>query len=71
MLLHRLVQRLPVKSHWARMILGAALVAVLVSLGMVAVLELLDYANHWGLVGALAGTAAASYAINSRRTQRP
>jgi ribose/xylose/arabinose/galactoside ABC-type transport system permease subunit len=62
-----LVKKSRLKSYWLRLILGSALTAFLISLGMVIVLRLLDFDVNSGIIGALAAIGAATYAARMRR----
>jgi hypothetical protein len=62
-----LVKKTNIKSYWARLILGAAVSSLLISLGMVVTLHLLNIDVNSGVIAALAAIGAAVYAARIRR----
>jgi hypothetical protein len=60
--LDALLESVGVRPYWLRLAVGAGLVSLLVSLGILFVLRLLGQASDNGLAGALAAVCAAAYA---------
>ena len=56
-----------IKSYWIRLILGSAITALMISLGMVIVLELLDFEINPGIIAALAAIGVSLYAARLPR----
>lgn len=67
MIAERMLSRLPIRSELGRLVIGSALVAVLVSLGMVLVLRLVDFSIAPVIPAAMGAIAAALYAATIRK----
>jgi len=70
MIVDRLVEKIPVKSKFAKMILGSLLTALTISLGMVGVLSMFDFSINSAIPSAVAAMGAAAYAVDAVRTQK-
>jgi small-conductance mechanosensitive channel len=66
-LVDKLIQKLPCKSDFIRMLIGSVLTAVIVSVAVVTISRLLGFPAPAAVAGALG--AAAAYAIAHRRTR--
>ena len=66
MLTEQLVKLLPIQSPILKLIIGSVIVALTISLGMVAVLRLLGFEVNPALPSALAGIGAAVFAARMK-----
>ncbi|MEE9211175.1 MAG: hypothetical protein V3U29_00810 [Phycisphaeraceae bacterium] len=66
MILHRLLDAAHIRSPLARVIIGAAVAALAISLGTVAVLSLLGLSVDPAIPAALGAIGAAAYAVSVR-----
>ena len=67
MIIERLVEKMPVKSKPAKLILGSLLTALIISLGMVGILGLFDFSINPVIPSAFAAIGAATYAAKMRK----
>ncbi len=62
-----LAKKYHIKSYWTKLILGSAITALLISLGMVVISQLLDFDINSGIIAALAAIGTAVYATRVPR----
>ena len=67
MVIRKIIDKVPVKSSFAKLILGTILVALLVSLGAVGVLVLFGVTVEPVIPSSLAAFSAALYAVRAKR----
>jgi hypothetical protein len=67
MIIERLVEKLPVKSNFEKLIIGSILTALAISLGMVGILRLFDFSINPAIPSVLAAIGAATYAARMRK----
>lgn len=67
MIIERLVEKLPVRSKFAKVILGSLLTALTISLGMVGILGLFDFSINPIIPSTFAAIGAATYAAYAAR----
>jgi hypothetical protein len=66
----KIIDKLPIRSSFAKLILGAILVALLVSLGMIGVLKLFGFSVNPSIPSVFAGISAALYAAGIKKKKR-
>ena len=67
MIVERLVEALPVKSELIKLIVGAAMTGILISLGVVFVLSLTSFAIKPALPSIFAGIGAAIFTVKFKK----
>ncbi len=67
MVVEKLINKLPIRSAFVKLILGAILVALLISLGIVSVLRLLGMHINPAIPSVFASIGAAIYAAGMQR----
>ncbi len=67
MILEGLLTKLHLKSYLAKLIVGAALAALSISLASVVILDILGFPENSSIPAALGAIAAAIYAVRLRR----
>jgi phosphate/sulfate permease len=67
MVVKKLINKLPINSDFMRLFLGAVLVALLISLGMVGVFKLLGMPVNPTVPSVFASIGAAIYAAGTKR----
>ncbi len=67
MIVEKIMDKLPVRSPLAKMIVGGILTALMISLGALAVLRLFNFSVSPAIVAVLAVTGAVVYAASMRR----
>ena len=67
MLAEKVINILPIKSEFLKLLIGSILTALMISLGMVYVLELIHFPVSPALPSACAAIGAAIYASNFNR----
>ena len=70
MIIERLVEKIPVKSKFTKVILGSLLTALTISLGMVSILSIFDFSINPVIPSTVAAMGAAAYAVYAVRTQK-
>ncbi len=70
MVIKKLIDKVPIDSSFAKLILGAVLVALLVSLSMVGVLKLFGFSVDPAIPSVFAGISAAIYAAGVKREEK-
>jgi len=66
MIIKRLVEKVPVRSNFGKLIIGSMLTALAISLGMVGILVLFDFSINPAIPSAFAAVGAALYAARAR-----
>ena len=66
MIIKRLVEKVPVRSNFGKLIIGSMLTALAISLGMVGILVLFDFSLNPAIPSAFAAVGAALYAARAR-----
>jgi len=67
MLVERIVNNLSIKSYSVKLILGSALSAILVSLGIIIIAQILSFTLHPGLAASFGAIAAAIYGFKNHK----
>ena len=67
MIIEGLMEKLPVKSNFTKLIVGSVLTALTISLGMVGILRLFDFSINPAIPSAFAAIGAATYAARMRK----
>ena len=69
MLTERIINVLPIKSDFSKLIIGSILTALMISLGMVFILDLIHFSISSAIPSAFAAIGAAIYAsrFNSKK----
>ncbi len=67
MIIERLVEKLPIRSNFTKLIVGSILTALAISLGMVGILKLFGFSVNPGIPAALAAIGAATYAARMKK----
>lgn len=67
MIIERLVEKLPVNSHFTKLVIGSIATASVISLGMVGILKLLNFSLNPGIPSAFAAVGAAAYTASLRK----
>jgi len=67
MIIERLVEKLPIRSNFTKLIVGSILTALAISLGMVGILKLFGFSVNPGIPAALASIGAATYAARMKK----
>jgi hypothetical protein len=67
MIIERLIDKLPIRAGFAKLVLGAVFVALLVSFCMIGVLKLLGFSVGPAIPSVFAGISAAIYAAVTRK----
>jgi len=62
MIIERLLEKLRIRSRPIKLIIGSALTALVISLGMVGILRLFGFSVNPGIPAAVAAIGAAAYA---------
>jgi small-conductance mechanosensitive channel len=62
MIIERLLEKLHIRSRPMKLIIGSALTALVISLGMVGILRLFGFSVNPGIPAAVAAIGAAAYA---------
>lgn len=70
MVIRKVIEKVPIKSSFAKLILGAVLVALLVSLGTVGILKLFGFSVDPAIPSVFAGFSAAIYAAGTRKKEK-
>lgn len=70
MVIKKIIDKLPIRSGFAKLILGAVLVALLISLGMVGVLKLFGFSVDPVIPSVFAGISAAIYAARVKKEEK-
>ncbi len=67
MILEGFLEKVHVKSYFAKLIIGAALAALSISLASVVVLDMLGFSINNGIPAGLAAIGSATYAVRVRK----
>jgi hypothetical protein len=67
MIVERMIHILHLKSYWVRLILGAAIIAFIISLGLIIIPGLLGFKIDNGIIAAFTAIGTAIYAMRVRR----
>jgi hypothetical protein len=67
MIVNKLVEKLPIRSNFTRLILGSILTALVIALGMVGILKLLGFSINPAIPAVLGVVGAATYTAVTRK----
>ncbi|MHC4728641.1 MAG: hypothetical protein ACYS17_15585 [Planctomycetota bacterium] len=67
MIVEKLVEKLPVKSIYTKMIVGGVLTALMISIGALGILRLFNFSMNPVIVAVIATIGAAIYAARVRK----
>lgn len=67
MIVEKLVEKLPLKSTFTRMIVGGLFTAFMISIGTLGILRLFNFSMNPAIVAAFAAMGAALYAAKVRK----
>ena len=70
MIIERLVEKIPVKSKFGKVILGSLLTALAISLGMVIILSMFGFSINPVIPSTVAVIGAAAYAVYATKMQK-
>lgn len=70
MIIERLVEKIPVKSKFSKLILGSLLTALAISLGMVGILSMFDFSIDPVIPATVAVIGAAAYSVHATKMQK-
>lgn len=70
MVVKKIIDKCPIKSSFAKMILGAVLAALLVSLGMIGILRLFGFSVNPAIPSVFASIGVALYAAGVQKEER-
>jgi membrane associated rhomboid family serine protease len=70
MLIKKIIDKVPVRSSFAKLILGAILAALLVSFGIIGILKLFGFLVNSAIPSVFASIGAALYAAAVRKEER-
>jgi membrane associated rhomboid family serine protease len=70
MLIKKIIDKVPVRSSFAKLILGAILAALLVSFGIIGILKLFGFLVNPAIPSVFASIGAALYAAAVRKEER-
>ncbi|HIE26884.1 TPA: hypothetical protein EYP66_06330 [Candidatus Poribacteria bacterium] len=68
MIIERLVEKLPIRSDFQKLVIGSILTALTISLGMVGILRLADFSINAVIPSTFAAIGAAVYAARMRKS---
>ena len=67
MIVDKLVEKLPIRSNFTKLIVGSILTALVISLGMVGILKLLSFSINPAIPAVLGAVGGAIYAAVTRK----
>jgi hypothetical protein len=67
MIVDKLIEKLPIRSNFTKLIAGSILTALLIALGMVGILKLLDFSINPAIPAVLGVVGGATYAAVTRK----
>ncbi len=67
MIVDKLVEKLPIRSNFTKLIAGSIITALVIALGMVGILKLLGFSINPAIPAVLGAVGAATYAAATRK----